>query len=165
MLRFGVEQGDPEMMQIIEKKISISTAKNAFRWTHEAGIETFAYFIIGYLGETPETIKKTIALAKDLNPRYVMFTKAVPLPGTKFHFEAVKGGYIDEDYWLQYSLYGKKGRMKDFVPDSDYWIARAYREFYLRPGKIIDHFLHIRSLRDLKKNIDGFLGICFFQQK
>ncbi len=164
MLRFGVEQGDPEMMQVIEKKISLDMVKQAFRWAHEAGIDTFAYFIIGYLGETPETMKKTIALAKDINPRFVMFTKAVPLPATKLHEESVEKGFIDKDYWKDFSIGKTKTQIKEFIPDANDWVARAYKEFYMRPSKIFSQILNIRSFKDLKKNLEGFWGICFFRQ-
>ena len=165
MLRFGVEQGDPYMMtQVINKKIDIELTRNAFRWTHEAGIETFAYFIIGYLGETPETMEKTIKLAIELNPRYVMFTKAVPLPGTQLHEEAIKGGFIAADYWEKFILGQKTTPISDFVPDADKWVERAYRKFYFRPKFIARQLMNIRSMKDLRKNVDGFMGILNFRQ-
>ena len=99
LLRYGVEQGDPDMMQLVEKKTTLQQVKKVFRWTHEAGIDTFAYFIIGYVGETDRTMRATIDLAKELNPRYVMFTKATPLPNTPLMASAIDAGLIDKNYW------------------------------------------------------------------
>ncbi|MDP6182284.1 MAG: radical SAM protein, partial [Gammaproteobacteria bacterium] len=98
ILRYGVEQGDPEMMRYVEKKTHLPQVKSAFDWAKNAGIDTFAYFIIGYINETEKTMRATIDLAKELDPRYVMFTKAVPLPNTPLMFEAVKQGFVDSDY-------------------------------------------------------------------
>ena len=67
ILRFGVEQGDPEMMQLVEKRITVDQVRKAFRDANAAGIKTFSYFIIGYTGETEQTMQATIDLAKDLS--------------------------------------------------------------------------------------------------
>ena len=104
ILRYGVEQGDPEMMRYVEKKTHLPQVKSAFDWAKNAGIDTFAYFIIGYINETEKTMRATIDLAKELDPRYVMFTKAVPLPNTPLMFEAVKQGFVDSDYWTRFTL-------------------------------------------------------------
>ena len=71
--------------------------KKAFEWCKEIGIEQFAFFMIGYIGENEETVKKTIKFACELNPDYVMFTAATPLPATPFFDECVNslvGSYL-----------------------------------------------------------------------
>lgn len=163
VLRYGVEQGDPMQMQLVEKRISIDQVKRVFQWTRDAGIDAFAYFIIGYAFETPATMRATIELAKALNPRFVMFTKATPLPGTPLMDMAIEQGLIPRDYWSRFTLGHHMTPIPPFVPDGREWVERAYREFYLRPRKILEQLRHIRSWRDLKKNIDGFLGLVFFK--
>lgn len=159
LLRYGVEQGDPKMLQMVDKKITIEQVKKVFKKTREAGIDTFAYFIIGYAFETEETMKATIELAKEINPRFVMFTKAVPLPNTELHRLAVTQGLINEDYWKDFVLGKKLPPIPAFVTDADYWVSRAYREFYLRPTKILEQISHIRSVDDLRKSLTGFMGV------
>lgn len=157
MLRYGVEQGNEKMMQKVKNDplMSKEYVREIFAKTREAGIDTFAYFLVGYLGETPDTIRETIDFAMELNPRHILFTKVVPLPGTPLHEEAVAGGFIDENYWRDYSLMKEVNPIKDFVPDADRWVREAYRKFYMRPSKIASQFFQIRSLRDLKNNIVG----------
>lgn len=159
MLRFGVEQGDPDMMQKVEKKITPEKVREAFALTREAGIETFAYFIVGYLGETAETINATIQLAKQLNPRYVMFTKAIPLPNTKFFNEACAAGLVDPNYWRDYSTMKRVDSMPDFVPNCDQWVMKAYREFYLRPSRMLLQARDLASWDGIKKNVSGLMGL------
>lgn len=165
MLRYGVEQGDPDMMRAIEKRVNIDQVKEVFRWTHEAGISTFAYFIIGYANENEHTMKKTIELSKELDPKYVMFTKAVPLPETKLMEIAVKQGIISKDYWRKFTLGEQVDVIPPFVEDADNWVKKAYREFYLRPNRIIKQVGQIRSLRDLHKNFTGFMGLILMKKK
>ena len=161
----GVEQGDPEMMQFVEKKTNLPLVKEAFEGAKEAGIDTFAYFIIGYIYETEETMQKTIDLAIDLDPRYVMFTRAVPLPETPLMHQSVKEGFVSADYWNRYTLGEDMDPIQPLVPDADKWVKKAYRSFYLRLSKIVDQLFRIRSLSDLAKNIDGFIGVAGFKMR
>ncbi len=163
MLRFGVEQGDLKMMQLIEKNITIDAVKRAFRWTHDAGIDTFAYFVIGYIHEDARTMKATVDLAKELNPRYVMFTKAVPLPNTRLMDMAVEAGLIDKDYWRRFSLGEDIEPIVSLTCDADEWVKRAYRQFYLRPTRIVKQIGMLRSMTDLRKNLSGLIGLIRFR--
>jgi radical SAM superfamily enzyme YgiQ (UPF0313 family) len=163
LLRYGVEQGDPLQMQLVEKRISVDQVKQVFEWTKQAGIETFAYFIVGYAFETPATMRATIELAKTLNPRFVMFTKATPLPGTPLMDMAIERGLIASDYWRRFTLGEEMRPIPPFVSDARDWVERAYREFYLRPGKMLEQLLHIRTWHDIKKNVVGLFGLLSFR--
>ena len=153
ILRFGVEQGDPEMMQFVEKKTNLKLVKKAFNGAKKAGIDTFAYFIIGYIFETPKTMQKTIDLALELDPRYVMFTKAVPLPSTPLMLQAVKEGLIDEDYWKKYTLELEyEFDVKNISPTYDDGMVDGYlyngeyfecNEDYSTEGKGTDLYLYV----------------------
>ncbi len=163
MLRYGVEQGDPDMMQLVEKKTNIDQVRKVFKWTHDAGIDTFAYFIIGYIGETDKTMRATIDLAKELNPRYVMFTKATPLPATPLMASAIQQGYIDKRYWRDFVLGRRTDEIQPFVPDAAEWVKKAYREFYLRPSRIWKQLLYIRTWSDVRKSFSAFVGLILFR--
>ena len=165
ILRFGVEQGDPDMMALVEKKIKPDQVKEAFKAAKKAGINTFAYFIIGYVYETPETMQATIDLAKELNPKYVMFTRAVPLPGTPLMQMAVKEGYVEANYWNRFTLGEDLDPIPNLAENADLWVSKAYRSYYLRLSTIMSQFFGMRSFKDLMKNIDGFTAIMRFKMR
>ena len=165
ILRFGVEQGDESMMSFVEKKTNLPLVKKAFKGAKEVGIDTFAYFIIGYIYENENTMQKTIDMAIELDPRYVMFTKAVPLPSTPLMRQCVEEGLVEEDYWKRYTLGEDLDPIQPLVPDADKWVKKAYQSFYLRLSKILDQLFRIRSLSDLLKNLDGFIGIVGFDMR
>ncbi|MCX5713416.1 MAG: radical SAM protein, partial [Candidatus Omnitrophica bacterium] len=73
-LRYGVESGDPDILRLMKKDIDLELVERVFRLTKKAGIETFAYFIIGYLHDTPLSMQRTIDFACKLNPDLIMFT-------------------------------------------------------------------------------------------
>lgn len=159
MLRYGVESGDENILKIMKKNISLDRVRQVFKWTREAGIETFAYFIIGYIGESEETMKKTIKFAKELNPDMVMFTIATPYPKTNLYELAEKAGYVKGDYWQNFVSGKTDERLKYFVNDAEKWAKRAYFEFYFRPSFIFRKILKINSIDTLKKYFKGALAI------
>jgi len=162
-LRYGVESGDETILKLMRKQITIPEVKNVFKWTKQAGIETYAYFIIGYASETPNTIRKTIDLAKQLNSDWTMFTVATPYPHTHLYQLAVEQGLIKEDYWSNFTLGKVEERIPYFVADADKWIKKAYKEIYLSPGFIFKKLGKLNSWDSIKKYIRGAYGIIAFK--
>lgn len=163
-LRYGVESGDERILKLMRKNITISEVKDVFKWTKQNKIETYAYFIIGYATETPQTINKTIKLAKELNPDWVMFTVATPYPHTHLHMLAQTYGLISSNYWIDFINGKTTKRIPYFVEDADKWIEKAYKSFYLRPEFIFKKLTKLTSIDVLKKYITGFFGIVSFKQ-
>jgi magnesium-protoporphyrin IX monomethyl ester (oxidative) cyclase len=147
----------------MNKRIELSKVKDVFRWTKEASIETFAYFIIGYIHETSQTIMRSISFAKKLDPDFAMFTVATPYPTTPLCDMAEDAGLVDKNYWRDFILGLRNDRLPYMVPDANDWVRRAYRSFYLRAGYIISRLLKIRSLHDIKRYLQAAQGIVGFK--
>ncbi|NVM21761.1 MAG: cobalamin B12-binding domain-containing protein [Desulfobacterales bacterium] len=162
-IRYGVESGDENILKVMGKGVTLKQAEKAFEATRKARIETFAYFILGYIRETIDTMQKTIDFAKKLDPDWAMFTVATPLPETRLHAEAVKHGLIDADYWRDFTLGKRSDRVPFMVPDADKWVNRAYRQFYFRPSFIAKKIGKVGSLNTLKRNLEGAWGILRFE--
>jgi radical SAM superfamily enzyme YgiQ (UPF0313 family) len=79
-LFYGVENGDQGMLDNMEKGLKIDEIKRAFDLTHKVGIKTVASFMIGNIGETKETVNKSIQLMKRIKPYYSGFGIAIPFP-------------------------------------------------------------------------------------
>lgn len=164
-LRFGVESGNQEILKLMNKRITLKQVNDAFDWCHQLGIETFAYFMIGYANENSETINDTINLAKQINPDFVMFTIATPYPHTHLYELAKKSKLFEGDYWRDFSLSKKSERLPYLVKDSEFWVKKAYREFYLRPFFILKKIFKIRSFDDLRNMFKAAHGLLFFKVK
>jgi len=89
-ITYGIESGDNEILKAIGKNTTVDMIENAINITKQAGIETHGSFIIGNLGDTKETIEKTIQLAFSLDLNEAQFTILVPLPGTVCYEQAIK---------------------------------------------------------------------------
>ncbi len=162
-IAYGIESGSQEILDTMNKGITIDEVEEAVRLTREVGLQTIGYFMIGSPGESPETIVATIEFAKKLKIDFAQFAVTTPFPGTDLYDRYLKdkGQAIP---WENF-VYGGTGSEVTPVFDSDelsraalqYWLRRAHREFYLRPAYLWQRMRQITSIQDLKININGFL--------
>jgi anaerobic magnesium-protoporphyrin IX monomethyl ester cyclase len=82
---FGIESGDEGVLKQMQKGITPEQSRAAVAACVKAGIKAAGFFMVGYLGETPESLLKTISFSSSLPLDYVSYTIAYPLPGTKFY--------------------------------------------------------------------------------
>ena len=64
---FGVESGCQRIRDSIKKKVTTEQCENAIKWAKEAGIFVTVSVILGYPGETKETLRKALTLSAKLN--------------------------------------------------------------------------------------------------
>ena len=89
----GLETGSPLTLQLMNKKATLEDGINAVHHFQLAGVQVAAFFIVGYPGETVDSIEATFKLALSLPLDEISFNVPYPLPGSKL-FERVSG--IDE---------------------------------------------------------------------
>lgn len=65
-ISLAMEHGDPEMLKLMNKKLSLEKVKEVVRDCKEVGINVMIYFIIGFPGETLARWKNGIKFAKKL---------------------------------------------------------------------------------------------------
>jgi anaerobic magnesium-protoporphyrin IX monomethyl ester cyclase len=92
----GLETGDQDTLQLMNKKASVEEGIHAVHQFHEAGIEVAAFFIVGYPGESVSSIEKTFQLALSLPLDDISFNVPYPLPGSSL-FSRVSG-LSDKDW-------------------------------------------------------------------
>jgi radical SAM superfamily enzyme YgiQ (UPF0313 family) len=134
-ISFGVESGVQEILDRVKKGTTVEQGRVAIRTVKAAGISTLTHFILGLPGETKETIRQTVAYAKEIDPDWAQFYCANPLPGTALRAEVEKAGHLKVVPWQslefnvpQYSTPTLSTNTLRFER------ARAYAEFYLRPS-------------------------------
>ena len=98
-LIIAIESGNQAVLDnIIKKSMSLEYAVKIIKYCKEIGIETAAFYVIGFPGEKIENIKETIDLALKLFKDYSVqpiLTVATPLHGTELYNECIKKGFID----------------------------------------------------------------------
>ncbi len=83
-ISLGIESGDEFVLKKIIKKPTIpKIITPIINKAKELGLETIAFFVIGFPGETPTHIKNTFYYAERLGVDIVNLFFAIPLPGTR----------------------------------------------------------------------------------
>jgi len=160
-LGYGAESGDNEMLRIMRKGITTEQIERALKLCKEIGIETEANFILGHPFENEETVNKTINFARDLKADRATFAILVPFPGTavrQMAEENIGGLRILSNNW---SMYGKQvgGPLELEQLPLQRLIrlqAKAYRKFYLRPGRFLK-FASLLSFRRVLYSLKRFV--------
>jgi hypothetical protein len=99
-INFGVESVDPDVQKGVHRKpIMVADFVEKVRLCREAGIATFAFFVVGLPGDTLETILASIEFAVKIRANWTQFTVATPFVGTPMHAWAVTEGLVSPDFY------------------------------------------------------------------
>jgi len=151
---FGIESGDEAMLKRIKKGLDLNRAFEIVRMAKSLGMITHGYFIIGFPGDSAETMQHTIDFAKRLDPHYASFSICTPLPGTEMYNDIARNGVFLEDVsqGIDDGLFALRVFFQygDTKPEEvAQYCERAWKMFYSRPKKIIEVLKTIRSRGEL----------------
>jgi hopanoid biosynthesis associated radical SAM protein HpnJ len=134
----GYESGDQQILKNIKKGATLERARQFTKDAHKLGLVIHGDFILGLPGETRETIKNTIAFAKELDVETIQVSVAHAYPGTELYDYAIKNNFLakgsmvdDGGHQLAHIEY--PGLPADEVLES---VHRFYDEYYFRPKAI-----------------------------
>ncbi|CAG9164605.1 hopanoid biosynthesis associated radical SAM protein HpnJ [Cupriavidus pinatubonensis] len=141
LLLVGYESGDDQILLNIKKGLRTDIARRFTEDCRKLGIQIHGTFILGLPGETQQTIEKTIAYAKEINPHTIQVSLAAPYPGTTLYQQAVDNGWLEENKVI--NLVNDKGVQLAAISyphlskeEIYHGVERFYKQFYFRPGKI-----------------------------
>ncbi|HEY4706486.1 MAG TPA: radical SAM protein [Thermodesulfobacteriota bacterium] len=154
LVSVGIESGSQEILDRMGKKTDLEQIRRAFRIFRQAGLKTFAYYIIGLAWETRETFEETIRLAIELDSDYANFFTATAFPGTRFFEYAVENnlfqGPVDDmlykDAYYYPTVKGHHLTQEEILG----LYEEAVRRFFFRPSYIVKRLVGIRSVNELK---------------
>lgn len=113
LIGYGIESGSQKMLDVMKKGVKVEQAKKAIRLTQKHLGWADCTFVIGFPGETRETIQETVDFCKELNlaPEAIFF--ATPYPGTELYDIALKEKLIvdEEEYLLGLGEQGEEVRV------------------------------------------------------
>ena len=151
----GLEAGDQELLDAINKGARLEDLARGVQMAHEAGIAVNGNFLIGIPGETPLRTLKTIRFARGL-----------PLESAAFFLvkyreltpELAARGRLSEEW----ELAGHDFAGRAYIPDGYGSLPAlraiqrlAYLAFYARPGYILKQLRRVRDTADLRRMLSG----------
>jgi len=162
-IHYGIESGSQRMLDFLQKEITIEQIKRIIEMTKKAGIEVFAYMMVGIPTETREDIEESFKLIRQIMPDHVNYSICTPFPATHLYNQTLENGQLKKDYWLEFAK----------NPKSDFKIRtlnehfnerelrriqdKAIRHFYSSPKIIVREIVRTKSLKQLM--VKARLGI------
>lgn len=100
VIAWGIESGSQKILDKMNKRVTVRQNYNAVQMAKDAGLLTRCFFIIGFPGETAETLEETKRFIEQSDPDQYFVSNFVPYPGT--------------DVWNNPKKYGITKLNKDF---------------------------------------------------
>jgi anaerobic magnesium-protoporphyrin IX monomethyl ester cyclase len=158
-ISFGLETGSDELLKAMDKLASVEKSEQALRWAAAAGIRTKGLFMLGYPGETEQTIAQTRDFVRRLPLDMLNLTKFTPYPGSPIYVD-LYGTKIRPEHWSRMNgmnfLWAPEGFTVERL-DREY--QALLRHFYERP-RVLWHYgqLILRNPEHLVRTVRFLLG-------
>lgn len=132
-ISFGVESGSNELLQRMDKLADVEKSERAIHWAAEAGIRAKGLLMLGYPGETEETIQATKDFIRRVPMTIMNLSKFTPYPGSPIYRD-LYGTNIRDDHWRKMNgmnfLWAPEGMT---VEELDRRYQEVLVSFYRRP--------------------------------
>jgi radical SAM superfamily enzyme YgiQ (UPF0313 family) len=116
----GVESGSQEMMDWMKKDIKLEQVYLTAERCARRNISVIFPFIVGFPGESYDSVKESIKVARELNAMHPSFTTPIfyfkPYPGSKITQEVTKKGFelpATLSEWAKFDYIGSSGPWVD----------------------------------------------------
>jgi radical SAM superfamily enzyme YgiQ (UPF0313 family) len=154
-LAFGVETGNKEILKSIKKQLDLDKVLEASRLARKFGMTVIGFFMIGLPGDNEKTMQETIDFAIKMNPHLANFMMTIPFYGTELYKRVEEKGnlLVDTKYGISSGFYAAKAYYEMNGLKSECIIKyykKAYKDFYSRPGKLVDILFSIKSFSEFK---------------
>ncbi len=101
---FGVETGCQKILDAMKKGMTAQQNEAAIKWAKQAGLSVAISLIVGYPGETAETLKQTFDFVRRAEPDDVYLYLATPYPDTEFRELVNKIGWKIPQDWDKFEM-------------------------------------------------------------
>ena len=153
---FGIECGNQEILNNINKRETLSDIETAVNLAHKLGIMTQGFFILGLPGETKQTIQNSISFAKKIPLDRAQFLLLDLLPGSALWQEH------KNEYTTDYSK--DSYHEPTWVPETisstvlKQWQPKAFQSFFFRPRPLFSliKFFRFSQLKFVFKRLRDF---------
>ncbi|MFH0876154.1 MAG: radical SAM protein [archaeon] len=159
LVMMGVESGSQRILDDMNKILTLDQIKGAVKICKDVGLEVRAAYMLGYLGETKETMEQTLKFAMELDTESVQFNILTAYPGTEVWDIAKKNGWLnvkDYDYTINdFTIELPTVSRKEILD----MYRTVHRRYYLRPRIIRKRVLRLRSWTNFKQELLGALAV------
>lgn len=133
----GVEATNQATLDAFNKNIKVEDSKRALDLINAQNIVSETSFVLGMPDDTPESMAKTLELAKFYNPDMAFFLAIAPWPYSEI-YPSLKDHIEVKDY-SRYNLVEPVVKPKNMtLKEMQDWLGRASREFFTHKINTLD---------------------------
>ena len=151
LVSIAVESGNNVILKSMKKGTKVHKIERDVKLIRKHGFDIAAFFILGFPGETVETIKDTIDLSLKLPLLRANYFTYLPLPGTESYEQLEEAGELQnmdlDNYYIMSAAYTPRGVDREVLLDMK---KKAFLKFYFRPKIFIRNVLCIQNFRHFK---------------
>jgi radical SAM superfamily enzyme YgiQ (UPF0313 family) len=153
LVSMGMESGSAEILRRMNKKTKIEANVKACQAVMKAGLKLNTGWVIGFPGETRETIHETARLILAVKPTTANILRLVPYPETAVYEEARAENTLMGD-WTINSAFTPWIKLPwiDSLADLEKETQRVINKIYLRPRYVL------LFAGEVLKNANGMLA-------
>lgn len=180
LISYGVESGNQEILNRVQKGYRIEEIKKAFAITRKAGIRTLGYFMAGLPGETYSTLNETVQLSFALDPDFVSWSITALYPGSELYRQALDGTLGGNYTRLKVPVVERKDNISSLSPYAQGHIYlyegdipreyilktvnTAYRNFYFRIRYLLRFLSKLQTLTEAFSYLRTFFQFITWKQ-
>ena len=131
-IAWGIESGSQRILDRMRKQVTVHDNYNVIQWAKKYDITSRAFFIIGFPGETANTIEDTKRFIEWADPDQYFVSNFIPYPGTDVGDNPNKYGITDilGDYNQYYQI--SKDGTGGVTIDTEWLTRNQFRELELK---------------------------------
>lgn len=158
-LAFGIESGNQEILNNLNKKLDLKKIPKLVKAVKAAGIEIHGFFILGLPGETYETAMETIRYSKSIGLDVANYATLAYLPGSAIFNDWIKQRKNDSIDWSNINYYTPQPTASLTSNQLKKIQRKALLGFYLSPKVLYNHIkkLKLKQIPYLPRAIFDYL--------
>jgi len=138
-MSFGVEAVSPDTLKKVGRRpIPERHQRQVLAHCRALGIVTAAFYVLGFMEDTWESIRATIDYSLELGSTVAQFKVLTPYPGTPLFKRMAP--LIDETDWEEFDGFTPTFRHPHLSgPELRFLLGSAYTRFYVRPSFVANY--------------------------
>jgi len=163
----GIESGSPTILKNMNKAATIEKYAEGIKLLHQHNILTFGSFILGFPGETDDTVKDTVRFIRANRPTYYRAQLWYCEPGTPIDRHREKYGIAGEGFvWSHATMNSKEamGHIENLFLEIDesIWLPQWSFDFWIIPY-LLGKGISLGQLKDFMVCANKLLTLNFAQ--
>ncbi|HME54234.1 MAG TPA: radical SAM protein [Candidatus Lokiarchaeia archaeon] len=164
-LTYAIESGSRLILRDVGKKIDLAKIVRNIIIAHNLGIKLNSFFMIGFPGETMETIRKTMQFANSVPLDYRTFFILKPLPGSKIFLDWTGSKDMMDYDWDEMKCYLEASDLKinELPPELIKKMHKKAQNInFIPPSRLINfifNLIRFSHLSQMKLQVERFVHV------